>query len=116
MIIVHGNIPLKPDSREEALKLARVMATETQNEEGCISYDFYVGLSDPNTLLLFQEWESMDALMGHFQTQHMKSFLDGLPDLVSGEIITRRYAVQTVEEENEKSRDEQKVEAPPVIH
>ena len=46
----------------------------------------------------------------------MKSFLDGLPDLVSGEIITRRYAVQTVEEENEKSRDEQKVEAPPVIH
>jgi len=36
--------------------------------------------------------------------------------LVSGEIITRRYAVQTVEEENEKSRDEQKVEAPPVIH
>ena len=58
----------------------------------------------------------MDALMGHFQTQHMKSFLDGLPDLVSGEIITRRYAVQTVEEENDKSRDEQKVEAPPVIH
>ena len=116
MIIVHGNIPLKPESREEALKLAGVMATATQNEEGCISYDFYVGLSDPNTLLVFQEWESMDALMGHFQTEHMKSFLDELPDLVSGEIITRRYAVQTVEEENEKSRDEQKVEAPPVIH
>ena len=26
MIIVHGNIPLKPDKRDEALELARVMS------------------------------------------------------------------------------------------
>lgn len=116
MIIVHGNIPLKPECREEALKLARVMAAATQNEEGCVSYDFYIGLSDPNTLLLFQEWETMDALMGHFQTKHMKSFLDGIPDLISGEIVTRRYAVQTVEEGDQVSLDKQEIEAPRVIH
>ena len=37
MIIVHGNIPLKPESREEALKLARVIATATQTAAGGIS-------------------------------------------------------------------------------
>ena len=122
MIIVHGNIPLKPDKRDEALELARVMSEATQREDGCISYDFYIGLRDPNTLLLFQEWESMDALMGHFQTEHMKSFLDGLPELVSGEITTRRYAVQNVEqddddgEESEGPVPDETSEETPVIH
>lgn len=111
MIIVHGNIPLKPERRDEALELARQMSEATQREDGCISYDFFIGLRDPNTLLLFQEWESMDALMGHFQTDHMEEFLKELPDIVSGEITTKRYAVQSVDEEESIAE-----ETPPVIH
>lgn len=98
MIIVHGSIPIRPDVRKRAIELARIMAEATQMEPGCISYDFYLGLSDPNTLMLFQEWETMEALMKHFQTPHMQEFLRALPDVVSGEIITRRYAVQSVDE------------------
>lgn len=101
MIIVQGNIPIRPDCRDQALQLARAMAEATQAEPGCISYDFYVGLSDANTLMLFQEWESMEALMRHFQTPHMEEFLRALPGLVSGEITTRRYAVQSVDDESE---------------
>ncbi len=111
MIIVHGSIPIRPDCRERALELARSMTEATQSEIGCISYDFYVGLSDPNTLMLFQEWENMDALMGHFQTEHMDEFLRELPQVVSGEITTRRYAVQSVDEETEES-----TEPPPIVH
>ena len=111
MIIVHGTIPIRPDCRERALELARRMTVATQAEDGCISYDFYVGLSDPNTLLLFQEWESMEALMAHFQTDHMDEFLQALPDVVSGEIITRRYAVQTIEEDADEAAP-----PPPTVH
>lgn len=111
MIIVHGTIPVLPDCRERALELARRMIEATRAEAGCISYDFYVGLSDPNTLMLFQEWENMEALMGHFQTDHMEEFLRELPNVVSGEITTRRYAVQSVDEETEESG-----EPPPIVH
>ena len=111
MIIVHGTIPILPDCREQALELARRMIESTRTEAGCISYDFYVGLSDPNTLMLFQEWENMEALMGHFQTDHMEEFLRELPKVVSGEITTRRYAVQSVDEESEEA-----VEPPPIVH
>ena len=111
MIIVHGTIPIRPECREQALDLARRMTEATQTETGCISYDFYVGLSDPNTLMLFQEWESMEALMGHFQTDHMDEFLQALPEVVSGEITTRRYAVQTIEEDTETA-----AAPPPVIY
>ena len=111
MIIVHGTIPIKAECRDDALSLARRMADLTRNEPGCISYDFYVGLSDPNTLMLFQEWESMEALMGHFQTDHMDKFLSELPDIVSGDITTKRYAVQSVNEGAPTTE-----EIPPVIH
>ena len=106
MIIVHGTIPIRPDCRERALELARQMADATREEVGCISYDFYVGLSDPNTLMLFQEWENMDCLMGHFQTDHMDAFLKELPEIVSGEITTRRYAVQSVDDDEPVSVEE----------
>ena len=111
MIIVHGTIPIKPDAREQALELARRMAEATRSELGCLSYEFYVGLSDPNTLLLFQEWENMDALMTHFQTPHMEQFLQDLPGVVSGEITTKRYAVQSVDEDEELPEEQ-----PPTIH
>ena len=112
MIIVHGSIPIRPERRDQALALAKQMAAASRSEKGCMSYEFYVGLADPDTLMLFQEWESMEALMGHFETDHMDVFLQQLPDLVSGEIITRRYAVQAVEEEEAVT-----VEAPePLIH
>lgn len=113
MIIVHGTIPIKPDCREQAIDLARRMADATRLETGCISYDFYVGLSDPNTLMLFQEWENMECLMGHFQTDHMDAFLKELPEVVSGEITTKRYAVQSVDEDEEPIEEEPDS---PVIH
>ena len=113
MIIVHGSIPIRPERRDQALALAKQMAAASRNEKGCMSYEFYVGLADPDTLMLFQEWESMEALMGHFDTDHMDVFLQQLPDLVSGEIVTRRYAVQEVEEEEAVAMSE----APaPIIH
>jgi quinol monooxygenase YgiN len=112
MIIVHGIIPLRADTRDQALEMARRMASATQAEPGCIAYDFYVGLEDPNRLLLYQEWSSMEALMAHFQTPHMEAFLRDLPHVVAGEITTRRFAVQSVEDDS----DERAPTPAPVIH
>ncbi|MEM6707273.1 MAG: putative quinol monooxygenase [Pseudomonadota bacterium] len=118
MIIVHGMIPIKPEQRDRVLELARRMGTATRLEPGCISYDFYIGLADPNTLLLFQEWETMDALSAHFQTDHMDHFMRELPECLDGQITTRRFAVPSGEEENDDGRDqiEVRVDDDPVIH
>ena len=94
MIIVHGTFPVKPELRDDALKMMRCMATASKAEFGCITYEFYVGLSDPNTLLLFQEWESVEALQGHFETNHMEDFLRKLPEVLNGEVSTRRYEIK----------------------
>ena len=98
MIIVHGTFPVKPDLRDDALELMRRMSMASRAELGCVSYEFYVGLTDPNTLLLFQEWETVDALHDHFQTDHMEEFLKVLPDVLDGEVLTRRYEVRSTDE------------------
>ena len=95
MIIVHGTFPLKAETREDALELMREMAVRSRAEAGCISYEFFVGLSDPNTLLLFQEWESAEALQDHFHTDHIDDFIRALPDILDGEVATRRYEVRS---------------------
>ena len=94
MIIVHGTFPVKADYRDEALELMKRMSVASREEEGCISYEFYVGLSDINTLLLFQEWDNVDSLQAHFETEHMEEFLKVLPDILDGEPTTRRYEVR----------------------
>ena len=99
------------------------MERETQAEEGCLTYRFFVGLNDPNTLMLFQEWDSAEALEAHFETAHMASFLEALPTIVAGDIQTRRYAValddaedEGVWEEEESLQEDAGAGAPPIIH
>lgn len=94
MIIVHGTIPIRSEARDQALELMLWMEQASRAEAGCITYEFFVGLSDPNTLLLFQEWEDAEALAAHFNTDHMERFLKVLPDVLNGAISTRRYAVE----------------------
>ena len=110
MIIVHGIIPIKPARRDEALTLAHEVSEATQAETGCVSYEFYVGLRDPNTLVLLQEWENMEALSKHFHTEHVRVFMAALPELLDGQVQTRQYAVQPPPEQ---ARPHQ---PPPIIH
>ena len=74
MIVIAGRIQIRPERREEAVRAALAMAEATRREKGCVSYGFYGDLADPNTLLLFEEWESDAALAAHFQTPHMAEF------------------------------------------
>ena len=84
----------------------RRMSDASRSEFGCLSYEFYVGLTDPNTLLLFQEWESVEALQGHWQTDHMEEFLKALPEVLDGSVSTRRYEVRSTEEQQDDVEDE----------
>ena len=111
MIIVHGTFSIRSEVRDDAISLMREMVMASRSEYGCVGYEFYVGLTDPNTLLLFQEWESVEALQGHYETDHMEDFLKALPEVLDGEITTRRYEVRTSQEEELDEEDD--LMAPP---
>jgi quinol monooxygenase YgiN len=93
MIVIAGSVAVRPERREEALRVARTMAAATRQEPGCVTYRFSIDVDDPNTMLLFEEWETEEALGRHFQTPHMDAFRAALPGLLAGTPVLKRYDV-----------------------
>ena len=48
MIVVQTTFQLLPDSKQEALKLMRNMVRLCRLEHGCLSYEYFEGVTDPN--------------------------------------------------------------------
>ena len=48
MIVIAGSVAVRPERREEAVRVACTMATATRKEPGCVSYRFSADLDDPN--------------------------------------------------------------------
>ena len=95
MIVIAGKIQIRPERREEAVRVALAMAEATRREKGCVSYGFYGDLADPGALFLFEEWESDAALAAHFQTPHMARFQEQVPALLAAPPTIRRYVVES---------------------
>ncbi|HLK59986.1 MAG TPA: putative quinol monooxygenase [Chthonomonadaceae bacterium] len=93
MIVVAGSVTVRPDQRERAVAAAVKMVAATQQEAGCLKYDMYSDLSNPNRIFVFEEWESDAALMAHFQTPHMAEFAGILPEVLAGPPDITRYEV-----------------------
>jgi quinol monooxygenase YgiN len=97
MIVVAGTVSIRPDKREEAIRVGERMQRLTENEAGCLSYRFYSSISDPNRFFIFEEWADEAALAAHFQTEHMAWFREQLPAFVAGEMAIKRYEVSATE-------------------
>ena len=93
MLVVAGRIAVKPERREDAVRLALDVAEATRAEAGCLSYRFYADLEDPNRFFIFEEWRDEDALAAHFGTPHMTRFLEHAPGLVATPPEIVRYEI-----------------------
>lgn len=94
MIVVQSTFQLLPDSKQEALKLMRNMVRLCRLEHGCLSYEYFEGVTDPNQVVLLQEWEDAECLQEHYQTDHMDDFLNKLGDFLESPVATRSYISQ----------------------
>jgi quinol monooxygenase YgiN len=91
MIVIAGTVHVRADRRAEAVRVALEMARATAGEPGCVAYRFSSALDDPDTFLLFEEWESEAALTLHFASDHMRAFQAAMPSLVAGGLEIWRY-------------------------
>ena len=96
MLVIAGRIHVKPERREDAIRLALDVSRETVQEAGCRSYRFYADIEDPGLFFLFEEWEGPEALEKHVATPHMARFMTEAPALLAGGIEINRYEVSAV--------------------
>ncbi len=96
MIVIAGYAYFKEDKIETVLPLIDKLVTESNKENGCISYQFYRDLHDPTKFIFFEEWINFEALENHFTTPHLKEYGRHLPDVLARELEVRRYHVDEV--------------------
>lgn len=94
MIIITVEANIKPEYREEAIPVALKMAQASQAETGCLAYQFYADLQDPNKLFLYELWETEEVLATHGETAHMAEFRQHLPKLLASELSVKRYQAE----------------------
>lgn len=95
MVVIGGKLPVKPEAREQAVQIMLKMAAETHKEDGCNLYDFWVHTADPNTFLVFEEWESQEHLDRHVTTPHMTEFMEGISKVLSGKSDVKLYTIES---------------------
>jgi quinol monooxygenase YgiN len=78
MIKVIARSVIKENHLSDALQLYKLLVAETIKESGCISYELFQELNNPNNLTLIEEWEDMEALERHTQTPHFITLVEKL--------------------------------------
>ena len=71
-IIIAGHLLVDPAKRDAALADTVEGMKATHAEAGCVAYAFSADLVDPAKILLFEKWESDEALAGHGKSAHLK--------------------------------------------
>ena len=94
MIMVQSTFKLNPENKESVTDLMKEMVRLCRKEHGCISYEYYEGITDSCQVILLQEWKDADCLQEHYRTEHMADFLEKLNDYLVSPVTTRSYESQ----------------------
>jgi quinol monooxygenase YgiN len=92
MINVIAVITAKPGMRDSVLQAFRANVPAVKAEQGCIEYGAAVDLENgpkfqtkygPDTFLVIEKWESMDALKAHAAAPHMAAYAAKTKDMIA---------------------------------
>lgn len=96
MIHVVAVIAAKPGQREKILQAFHANIPAVKAEQGCIEYGPVVDAENalafqtrvgPDTFLVVEKWESMDALKAHAAAPHMAAYSAKVKELVASRTI-----------------------------
>jgi quinol monooxygenase YgiN len=96
MIHVVAVITAKPGQREKILQAFHANIPAVKAEKGCIEYGPVVDAENalgfqtkvgPDTFLVVEKWDSMDALKAHAAAPHMAAYAARVKELIASRTI-----------------------------
>ena len=87
MIHVIATIRLKPDCREDYLKILGENVPKVKAEDGCLAYEPAIDVESglpvqgpirPDVVTIIEAWHSLDALQAHLKTAHMAAYREAV--------------------------------------
>jgi len=83
MIVITGEISLKPEHREQAIRLGCEHSARSRGEPGCISHHCCLDAEDPNRMHFFERWHDMAAVQAHFAVPASGEFVRAVAALAT---------------------------------
>ncbi len=96
MIHVLALVTARPGQRDRILEAFRANVPNVLAEAGCIEYGAAVDAENalafqtrfgPDTFVVVEKWESMDALKAHAAAPHMAAYAAKTKELIAGRAI-----------------------------
>lgn len=87
MVAIRSRLTFGPNRIRAGIDAFRTATPATRAEEGCVEFGCCADLADPDTLVVFEVWESQAALDDHLATLHVQVLAD-----VVGRLARRIYA------------------------
>ncbi len=93
MIHVIATIELKPDCRDDYLKILSENVLKVKAEDGCLAYEPTIDMESglpikseirENVVTIVEAWENLEALHAHLKTTHMATYREAVKDYVLG--------------------------------
>ena len=77
MLAFTVRMTFRPDDREEIATTLRELAAASRKEPGCISYIPHRLESDPDTIVIYEQYRDMAALDAHRASPHFALYAIG---------------------------------------
>ncbi len=91
MIHLIATITIRPGSLDAVVAAAKPCLEGTRAEAGCISYELFQSVEDPEKLVFVERWKDRTALTEHFHAPHLIAWREA-----GGQhILTRHIEVVT---------------------
>jgi len=96
MVHVLAFITTQPGLRDAVLDAFKANVPAVHAEDGCIEYGATVDTEDagpiqteigPDTFVVVEKWESMDALKAHAASEHMAAYGAKVKDMLESRVI-----------------------------
>ena len=77
MVSFTVRLTFRSEDREEVAQTPRELTRLTRHEEGCVSYIPHFVESDPDTVLLYEQYRDEAAVDAHRESEHFAKFAVG---------------------------------------
>ncbi|WP_071025957.1 putative quinol monooxygenase [Peptoniphilus raoultii] len=82
---------LKREDYDKGLVLLKELRDKSQKEKGCISYELYRDFDDEYTVIINEEWESLEDQKVHSKSEHFLRIVPAMKELCKENFDLVRY-------------------------
>jgi len=82
--VINARITVKPEAVDQFLSYASVIVLASNQEQGCLVYQLYQEVGNPSGFIFYEEYENQEAIDFHNATNHFKTFIAQITDILDG--------------------------------